>query len=40
MRWGSNALGQGVSDLWLLVPNTINVNSRTLVKATKACGFR
>ena len=33
------SMAEGIGDLWLLVPSTINVNSPTFTKAAKACRF-
>ncbi len=38
---GQYSIAEGIgSDLWLLVPNTIDVNSPAFTKAAKACDFR
>lgn len=33
-------IAEGIGDLWLLVPNTINVNSPAFKRAAAACNFR
>jgi hypothetical protein len=33
------SLAEGIANLWLLVPNTINVNSPAFEHAAKACNF-
>lgn len=33
------SIAEGIGDLWLLVPSTINVNSPAFTKAAKACKF-
>jgi hypothetical protein len=33
------SLAEGIGDVWLLVPNTINVNSPAFTQAAQACNF-
>ena len=33
------SIAEGIGDLWLLVPSTINVNSPAFTKAARACHF-
>lgn len=33
------SIAEGIGDLWLLVPSTIDVNSPAFTKAAKACHF-